>query len=281
MFYGFDTEIAEQYGVDEAIMLQNFAFWIEKNMANDKHFHDGRYWTYNSHKAMASLFPFWTEKQIRRIIDNLIEKGLITKGNYNDLKYDQTKWYALTDLGISICLNGQMEKTERANVICPNGQIEQPKRANRIAKKGEPIPDINHIHTQIQNQIVNTDIEAVPSKAEIDFSKIQEHWNNVCVKLPAVTVMSKKRMATVKARVKEHGLEAIFSAIDKTGKSDFMNGQNNKGWRASFDWIMRPENFVKVLEGNYDNATFNPLPPNLQGALQNVETQMMGGNIFE
>lgn len=281
MFYGFDTEIAEQYGVDEAIMLQNFAFWIEKNMANDKHFHDGRYWTYNSHKAMASLFPFWSEKQIRRIIDNLIEKGLITKGNYNELKYDQTKWYALTDLGISICLNGQMEQPERADVICPNGQIEQPKRANRIAKKGEPIPDINHIHTQIQNQIVNTDSKVPPSKSEIDFEKIQEHWNSVCTKLPAVTVMSKKRTATVKARVKEHGLDAVFSAMDKTAKSNFMNGQNNKGWRANFDWIMRPENFVKVLEGNYDNAAFTPLPPNLQGALQNVETQMMGGNIFE
>lgn len=36
-------------------------------------------------------------------------------------------------------------------------------------------------------------------------------------------------------------------------KSDFLNGKNNTGWTASIDWLLKPANFVKVLEGNYVN----------------------------
>ena len=45
MTYTFDTILAAKYGVNEAIMLNNFIYWIAKNEANGKHFHDGRYWT--------------------------------------------------------------------------------------------------------------------------------------------------------------------------------------------------------------------------------------------
>ena len=48
MDYSFDIEVAQQYGVNEAIMIKNLQFWIMKNKANGKHFHDGHTWTYNS-----------------------------------------------------------------------------------------------------------------------------------------------------------------------------------------------------------------------------------------
>ena len=70
MTYSFDIEIAQEIGVDEAIMLQNIIFWLVKNKANGTNHYDGRYWTYNSHKAFKELFPFWTENQIRRILEN-------------------------------------------------------------------------------------------------------------------------------------------------------------------------------------------------------------------
>ena len=39
----------------------------------------------------------------------------------------------------------------------------------------------------------------------------------------------------------------------KTGKSSFLNGDNDRGWTASIDWLIKPENRLKVLEGKYDN----------------------------
>lgn len=128
MEHSFNIEIAQKYGIKEAIMLNNLYFWIEKNKANNKHIYDGHVWTYNSCKAFSNLFPYLTEKQIRNTLDNLLKEDLIIKGNYNKLSYDRTLWYAITDKGYSILQNGQMDL---------------PQKANGSAENVKPIPDIN------------------------------------------------------------------------------------------------------------------------------------------
>lgn len=93
----FEEKLAVMYGLEEAIILQNLMFWIKKNRANSKHFHDGRYWTYNSAKAFETLFPFWNRAKIYRILESLEKQGAIFCGNYNDVAYDRTRWYAVKD----------------------------------------------------------------------------------------------------------------------------------------------------------------------------------------
>lgn len=126
MTYTFDIETAKEYGVNEAILITNLQFWIKKNQANEKNYYEGHYWTYNSIKAWQKLFPFWTEKTIRTILNHLIEKGVIITGNYNQSKYDRTLWYAFADESIWL-----------------NSKIHSPERENGTAEKGEPIPDDN------------------------------------------------------------------------------------------------------------------------------------------
>ena len=131
MDYQFDVDHAKRYGLEEAVMLHNFIFWIRHNRANRKNQHDGRTWTYNTLEAFAELFPFWTVKQIRRILDSLIAQGVILKGNHNARAYDRTCWYALADESL----------LEISPTICPNGQMEKPKRADGSDQTGRPIPD--------------------------------------------------------------------------------------------------------------------------------------------
>lgn len=95
--FSFNAGYAIKYGVEEAIMIENLSYWIEKNAANNRHFHDGRFWTYNTAEAFTRLFPFWSAPQIRRIMKSLEEKGVIIVGEFNDSSYDRTKWYAFTD----------------------------------------------------------------------------------------------------------------------------------------------------------------------------------------
>ena len=64
MTYHFDSAVAEKFGVDGAVFIARMQYWIEKNAANDRHFHAGRYWTYNSLRALEKLFPFWSRRQI-------------------------------------------------------------------------------------------------------------------------------------------------------------------------------------------------------------------------
>lgn len=159
MTYTFDIEIAKEYGVNEAILITNLQFWIKKNQANEKNYYEGHYWTYNSIKAWQKLFPFWTEKTIRTILNHLIEKGVIITGNYNQSKYDRTLWYAFADESIWL-----------------NGKIHSPKRENGTAEKGEPIPDNNtdnktdsiyihakqnHLDFQVEKRFIKPTLEQV------------------------------------------------------------------------------------------------------------------------
>lgn len=97
MTYQFDTRLADRYGLNEAVMLSHLTYWIFRNQTNGRHFHEGKYWTYNSAKAFAQQFSFWSEPQIRRVLKSLEEKGLIIKGNFNEIAYDHTTWYSFSD----------------------------------------------------------------------------------------------------------------------------------------------------------------------------------------
>ncbi|MDD1608694.1 MAG: hypothetical protein LUQ18_09415 [Methylococcaceae bacterium] len=146
--FSFDVQTAIDYGVSEAILIQNFIFWIEKNLANGRNHHDGRTWTYNTQQAFSILFPFWTYKQIRRVIDSLIKQGILVTGNYNKSPFDRTLWYAFKDENqwlnipenIPLTLE-DVEPPKRADVIAKIEDSHLPKRADVIAQMVEPIPD--------------------------------------------------------------------------------------------------------------------------------------------
>lgn len=128
MQHHFDSDLAVRYGIVEAILINHFEYWIELNRTNDRNYYDGRYWTFNSMKAMIEIFPYLTEKKIRNALKNLQDEGLLLVGNYNRSAYDRTLWYAFSDF---------------AESILPKGQMEVPKRSNGSTQKGEPIPDNN------------------------------------------------------------------------------------------------------------------------------------------
>lgn len=128
MNHSFNIELAMDHSIEEAIMIEHFAFWIQKNQANDKNFFEGCYWTYNSLAAFKEMFPYMSEKKIRTTLDKLKEKRIIKTGNFNKSQYDRTLWYAFDDAGESICrkVGFHLSKT-----------------ANGSAATGEPIPVTN------------------------------------------------------------------------------------------------------------------------------------------
>jgi hypothetical protein len=95
--HSFDPVDAEKYGILEAILLSNIRWWTAKNEANNRHYHNGRYWTYNSAKAFSKLFPYASQQQIQRALKSLEAAKMIVVGNYNSNPYDHTKWYAIDD----------------------------------------------------------------------------------------------------------------------------------------------------------------------------------------
>lgn len=142
--HSFDPKIAEMVGIAPAVIYQNIVWWIAKNKANEDNFIDGHYWTYNSVRAFATLFPYLTEDQVRRALDKLVEHNLIVAGNHNKSAYDRTKWFRLSD------------------------QIDLAKLPNEFGTHAEPIPVVN---TLGKPDLLDTDV----SKRK-RATRLQENW---------------------------------------------------------------------------------------------------------
>lgn len=125
---------------------------------------------------------------------------------------------------------------------------------NDVSKETDNIPSKEGLSIS-----ENPKVDTAKRCAKIDFAAIKEYWNTKHDQSGSVmrrlTLMSDQRKCNVRSRIREYGgdVQMVYKAIDKAMASDFMNGKNGKGWVASFDWMMCPSNFPKVLEGNYDN----------------------------
>ncbi|QGM91981.1 hypothetical protein GIR35_12295 [Enterococcus faecalis] len=148
MQHHFDIEIAEVYGLNESIILNNIRFWVLHNEANGTNYYDGRFWTYNSQKAFEKLFPYMKPFAVRTALKSLEDNGLILTGNYNKSSYDRTKWYTLSDKAnllftqvSPICGKPQMESEEYLSSTRGKPRLDSLNSSNRIEENRKPIPD--------------------------------------------------------------------------------------------------------------------------------------------
>lgn len=86
-----------------------------------------------------------------------------------------------------------------------------------------------------------------------DLETVVEHWNALGLTKVTKLVPETERFIQLKKRLRDYGLEAVLKAIDNVKGSRYLRGANNRGWEITFDWLMKPNNFPKVLDGNYND----------------------------
>jgi len=225
MNHSFNIDIAKQYGLYEAILFENIMYWCEHNRANEKHFYDGNYWTYNSTRAFSELFPYLSSGQIERALKELKDAGLIEVGNYSANAYDRTRWFAISKRAYSI-----YQKQEIHSLPVTNG----------FTACDEPIPIINN------NKYITS----------ITLEKYVEKWNSLYPLFSKITKLTPKRQSLIKARLKDgYTQDEILDVFERASRSDFLVGKNGNGWKADFDWVLKAERFVEIVEGKWDNRT--------------------------
>jgi len=100
--------------------------------------------------------------------------------------------------------------------------------------------------------------EDTMSNSKIPFHEIFDLWNKHCP-FSKVNKLTKKRKEKISVRWEEwKTIEQVTEIFERLGKSLFCQGKNDRGWRATFDWILyRTDNSIKTLEGIYDNRKEN------------------------
>ena len=88
----------------------------------------------------------------------------------------------------------------------------------------------------------------------VDCETVIVAWNTMASAsgLSICTKMTGKRRQACQARIRDDGMKAIRSAIERVPKSSFLLGENGS-WAANIDFLLRPDSVTKILEGKYDN----------------------------
>lgn len=107
----------------------------------------------------------------------------------------------------------------------------------------------------------------IPPELKIDYDKLKLFFNDNRGEMAKVQILSDKRKKAISALIKKFSKEDFMKVIDKSKVSNFLQGRNDRNWTADFDWILNQTNFIKILEGNFDNKTTSKQLQNNSGNL--------------
>ena len=188
----------------------------------------------------------WTNTTKRAVINtlkSLTEKGLIIKTE----KFIN---------GVKFC--------EYVSLKCTSGEKSSPGGEESSLGGGEKSSpnnkDINNKYDNKTNITVSND-----TVRQTDVQRCVNEWNSLAeygIKQISRMAAGTQRYQRLVARIKQYGIDDVLKAIAKIRASSFLQGRSGskRQWVITFDWFVCPNNFPKVLDGNYDDAEMqNPI----------------------
>ena len=143
---------------------------------------------------------------------------------------------------------------------------------SEVKQEVAPVVRVDHdvdrqtYHQPLPPNINNKEINIIASGgartreeevANHDFDEIISFFNEQMKGkgIQQVAIITSERRQAFERLMSQTGVnkDTLKQAIKNAAESDFLNGKGPKGWVASFDWMMMPQNFQKVLENNYRN----------------------------
>ena len=214
-------------------------------------------WQWSVNKVRGYLYELekgdYIDTQKTSVNQIITIKKYIVVNTQTDTQNDtQINTQINTQTDTPIIKNNNVNKENKEIVIEDKSSLsvptdEQPTTDTKKKSKASKVPSIISVGDK---QIVT--------------DELLRYWNSamegrVISKLKQIT---EKRAKFIKIRLSNFTPEDLFKVIDKAAISDFLNGRvGTRGWTANFDWIFGNEsNFIKVLEGRYDNVSLPSKP---------------------
>ena len=221
-----------------------------------------------------------SERTLVRKIDNLIEKGMLKKelvtskkgikGRFLYVSFGE-KYFELTEysnnVNKKIEVKEKEDKVKKSNNSLSSENTKCQIDTDQMTKCHEPNDKLTSYqmtkchnkdssidNTSINNNILNN------TYVKNEFSRVCEEIKNNWIKIAHEYKLSgtqlkitEKRKRVINNLLKEYSVEEVLQAMEKIRTSNFLQGNNKTGWQIAFDWFINKSNFLKVLEGNYDD----------------------------
>lgn len=251
--------LAVRIGMNEALILQQIHYWLNPKI--NKNFKEGKYWVYNTYKQWKELFPFFSDKTIRRTIYNLEEKNLILSSEFNTKQGDRTKWYTVNYEEIcALDLSGQNDHMHLVKTTNSSGQNDQslykdtkitteitsPLTPQRGEKKKED-KSLKEENTSLRLPFKPAIFSSIQTMAEIWHSIVQERQG------PLPQVKEKRQQALLHAFRSYFGSEMTqWEDFCRTiASSKFLMGETKEKFAIKLDWALKPETIEKILDASF------------------------------
>ncbi|MCW4596802.1 DNA replication protein [Pasteurella multocida subsp. multocida] len=269
--------LAVAIGLNEAIFVQQLHYFLNIS----KHKYEERIWIYNTIDEWCEIFPFWSKKTIQRTIKRLEEMGLILSTNkLNKMKMDKTKWYSIAYEKIEelTSQNDQMRCDQNGSSMrskwddrysqndqmsCGHFDHTNNQRKDFYTEENTPLPP--------KGESANADdVPVAENKKQrslnIDYVGIGKAYNQ-CVaetgkNLPSLAdpenlSQARKRKIKILAAVMKKRFGSCDAETFRNYFLDFMKsarsfyfGENDRGWRADFEYILSEKIMDKTIEGS-------------------------------
>lgn len=276
--------LAKKIGLNEAIVLQQIHWLLQFS----KHQFGGRAWLYNTYEQwQENHFPFWSVDTVKRTILSLEKQGLLlSTTSFNRMKVDKTKWYSIdyvvlegldyptTDFARP---SGQIAPSKSANCPDVTGQI-APTNNQEIIQENTtrdlltPLPPTGKSAVADEDAVAglaeNSETTTACKKSKlplVDYAGIAQAYNDAVIEsgkpLPKVADpenLSDKRKRAVHKLAKQ--FQKRFGQYTPSAFRDYFDdfmrsasswyfGENNRGWKADFEYLLRETTLDKTIEG--------------------------------
>lgn len=138
-----------------------------------------------------------------------------------------------------------------------------PSLPNKISEAASENFRPNNINNNlVNNQSISKDIDCMEkfhfgktvsketTTNEVDSFKAL--YNEYCFNLPKISKLTDTRIKAIKKILKKYNREEIITVLTNANNSAFLTGNNDRGWKANIDFILREDKFVNILEGRYN-----------------------------
>ena len=234
-----------------------------------------------STRFLAKRWGWATDRQVRNFFDRLRKEHMITTDCNQGMTIitivDYDKYYPFgaakyaAKYAAKSCNNSNLSGGSGAakyaakyapcesdeKVYAPNPQIICTRDKYSYNNKGSYIGNQDSYKDNLgtTNVVLPSGTAEQSHPESLNYDRLVEFFNEETkgvfgrIRMP----LSAVRRGQIAARAREHGKESLAEVFQRAYRSDFLKGQNTRGWRATFDWLIKPTNFEKVLSGNYDN----------------------------
>lgn len=171
--------------------------------------------------------------------------NLLRKDRYNPTQYqDQMERLELKDNGAYIEKSPEPLEIKESESMATTWQPDGNQMAHRIGKDRIGKDRIGEVRGE-------ESVETATCQQIVDL------YHSICVSYPSVKTLSEARKKAIRARLKVYSLEDFRKMFEKAEGSAFLKGANNRNWSANFDWMIKDANMAKVIDGNYDDGSWN------------------------